>query len=63
MDEFRYRSKDKAKDIMPLIIRGLRIEKVALGTANSPSSDGLCNQEREDSNKDDEIDNDERKFR
>ena len=32
--EFRYRSKDKAKDIMPLIIRGLRNEKVALGTAN-----------------------------
>ena len=40
--EFRYRSKDKAKDIMPLIIRGLRNEKVTLGTDNEAPAAMVC---------------------
>ena len=40
--EFRYRSKDKAKDIMPLIIRGLRNEKVTLGTDNKAPAAVVC---------------------
>ena len=58
--EFRYRSKDKARDIMPLIIRGLRNEKVTLGTDNEAPAAMVCATKK---TKTDEIDNDERKFR